>query len=460
MRPRHRRFLAATAAVTLASGLAVVEAPAVFAASGAVTAERGTQVQPSPVTVALGGLPGTVKAGGSPVEFTATLRNTADHQVDVVSSAFVIGDTGTGTRQSQFKLEYQSPGGAQWQDAKVNAATVGAFWEIDRSATLRLAAGAEAVYRLRLTVTADAPAGRVTPGFDANVEDPTLPREQRSSLAQSGWPGLVITPAVTPTTQAPTPAATADVKLEGVPATFTAGGEVKPFKLVFTNNSGRDLRVMPTIVFQGETELPFETVRFEYQGPDGAWLPGGPGGNSEHPAWLYMDLRPSGVGSDVFALPNGGTHTINARLAFTKDAAARTESLVALAGSLPGAGESGARSSSQKADFTIVAAAGPSVTPTPDPTSSAAPAPTAAQPSSAPVVPVIPVAQATGASPSPAAVGSQVVAAAAPDARLASTGGGSSAAPMAITGVTAIALGVGILVVAWRRNRVRAGAGN
>lgn len=458
MRIRHRRFLAVAAVVPLASGLAVVEAPAVFAAPGAVALVRGTQVQPSPVTVVFGGPPATVKAGGAPVEFTASLRNTADHQVDVLSSAFVIGDTGAGTRQSQFRLEYRAPGSAQWQDATASTASVGGFWEIDRSTTLYLAAGAEALYRLRLTVAADAPAGRVSLGFNANVEDPTLPREQRSSYAQSDRPNTVIAPSVTPTTPAPTPAAAADVRLDGVPAAFTAGGEAKPFRLVFTNNSGRDLRVMPTVVFQGVTELPFETVRFEYQGPDGAWLPGGPGGNSEHPTWLYMDLRPGGRGSDEFVLPKGGTHTINVRLAFTADAAARTESLVALAGSLPGAGESATVGSSPKADFVVMTAAAPSTTPTPEPTPSAAPVPTEPQPSGAQVVPVT---QVTGEAPSPVAVGAQVVAAAPPaaDTRLASTGGGSSTEPMAITGATAIALGLGILVVAWRRNRAQGGAG-
>ncbi|MFJ7910290.1 hypothetical protein [Kitasatospora sp. NPDC096204] len=457
---RHRRFLAAAAAVSLASGLAVVEAPTVFAASEAVALVRGTQIQPSPVTVVLGGAPATVKAGGGPVEFTARLRNTADHQVDVLSSAFVVGDTGAGTRQSHFRLEYRSPGGAPWQDATVNAASVGAFWEIDRSATLHLAAGAEAVYRLRLTVAAEAPAGRVSLGFNADVEDPTLPREQRSSFAQSERTNTVIAPSVTPTTPAPTPAAAADVRLVGVPTTFTAGGEAKPFKLVFTNTSGKDLRVMPTVVFQGVTELPFETVRFEYQGPDGAWLPGGPGGNSEHPTWLSMNLRPGDVGSDEFALPKGGAHTINVRLSFTGDASARLESLVAMAGSLPGAGESATVVSSQKADFMIVTAA-PSATRTPGPTSAAPVAPVSTESETA-GAPVVPVAQATAAAPSPAAVGSPVVAAAAPaaDPRLASTGGGSSTEPMAITGATAIALGLGILVVAWRRNRVRSGTGN
>ncbi|WP_459647386.1 hypothetical protein [Kitasatospora sp. Ki12] len=454
MRTRHRRFLAATAAVTLASGVAVVEAPAVSAASGAVATPQGGQAQPSPVTVALAGLPGTVKAGGAPVEFTGTLKNTADHPVDVAAATFVIADTGTGTKQSQFKLEYQAPGGTQWQDAKVNAASVGGVWELGRPAVPHLAAGAEAVYRLRLTVAADAPAGRVTPGFTAVVSDPTLPPEQRVSTALSGYPDLVITPAVAPTTPAPTPAATPDARLDGLPAAFTAGGEPKPFKLVFVNNSGRDLRILPAIVFQGATELPSEAVRFDFRMVGGEWLEGTPGGNSEHPGWLYYGLRTGDKSTDVILLAKGETRTIDVRLSFTKDAPAGAQSLAALAGSLPGAGESGAEASSPKAGFTIEAAA---TTAPPAPTSPAAPTPTTARPS---IAPVVPVTQATSAEPSPVAIGMPVVAAPAPaqapaaGPRLASTGGGSASEPMAITGAVAIALGVGTLVVARRRKHI------
>ncbi|MEV7772188.1 LPXTG cell wall anchor domain-containing protein [Kitasatospora sp. NPDC086791] len=447
---RQSRFLAATAAVTLASGVAVVEAPAVFAASGAVTAGQGTQVQSSPVTVALGGVPGTVTAGGAPVEFTATLRNTADHQLDVPSSVFVIGDTGTGIKQSQFKLEYQSPGGTQWQDAKVTAASTGGLWQLDRPNVLHLVAGTEAVYRLRLTVAADAPAGRVAPGFDAVVSDPALPPEQRVSQAMSGYSDLVVTSSATPTAPAPTPAATAEVRLDGMPTTFTAGGEAKPFKLVLTGNRAKDLRVLPAIVFQGATELPSENVKFEFRTADGGWLEGTPGSNSEHPGWLYFGLRTGDKNADVLALPKGGSRTIEVRLSFTRDTPATAQTLAALVGSMPGEGESGSEASSPKADFTITAAAGS--TPTPPPTFSAAPVPTASLPSTGPVVPV---AEVTSAAPSPAAVGPQAVTAAAPapEPRLASTGG-TTAQPMAITGAVAIALGVGTLVVARRRRRI------
>ncbi|MFJ8626823.1 hypothetical protein ACIRD3_28845 [Kitasatospora sp. NPDC093550] len=439
-----------TAAVTLASGSAVVEAPGVFAASGTATTAQGPQAQSSPVTVAFGGLPGTVKAGSAPVEFTATLRNTADHQMDLLPSTVVLGDTGTGTKPSQFKLEYQAPGGPQWQDAKVTATIAGGLWQLDPPAVPHLAAGAEAVYRLRLTVAADTPGGRVTPGFNAIVSDPTLPPEQRISSAMSGFPDLLVTPAVTPTTPAPTPAATAEVRLDGVPAAFTAGGEPKPFKLVFTNNSGRDLRVLPAIVFQGATELPSEVVRFEFRKADGSWLEGTPGGNSEHPGWLYFGLRTGDKNTDVIALPKGETRTVDVRLSFTTDAPAVAQSLAALAGSLPGEGERGSEASSPKADFTIGPAAVSTATPTP--VAPATPAPTEAPPSSAPVVPV---ARPTGAAPSPAAEHPRAVPAAAPaaDTRLASTGGGTAAEPMAITGAVAIALGVGTLVVAHRRKR-------
>ncbi|WBP88505.1 hypothetical protein [Kitasatospora cathayae] len=460
MRNQSRRILAAAATAALVSGVALTSAPAALAAPITVGATQGTQAPASPVTVALSGLPGTVKAGGAPIEFTATLKNTADHQMDVLGSTFVIGDTGIGSKPSQFKLEYQAPGGTQWQDAGASGGIAGGLWDIARNAGPHLAAGAEVSYRLRLTVAADAPAGRVTPGFNSVVSDPILPPEQRISYAMSGYQDVVIAPAVTPTTPATTPAATADVRLDGVPATFTAGAEAKPFKLVLTNNSGKDLRLVPAVVFQGQDILPSGTVRFEFQAPNGDWLEGTPGGDSDHPAWLYQALRTGSKDADVITLPKGGTRTINVRLAFTKDAPALAESLVAIAGTLPGAGESAAEASSPKADFKIEAAAAP--TGTPAPTSSATtPAPVATDPSTAPAVPA---AQVTTGAPSPAADTAQTAtaqtdtaqAAAAPVAatttQLAATGGGSSAAPMAITGATAIALGIGTLVVARRRN--------
>ncbi|MFF2547789.1 hypothetical protein ACFVUY_35225 [Kitasatospora sp. NPDC058063] len=461
MRIRHRRFLTATAAVTLASGLAAVEGPAVLAAPQAVAVVPGTRTRPSPVTITFGGLPGTVTAGGAAVEFTATLRNTADHRLDVPSSFFGLADTGAGAGagQGHFRLEYRSPGAAQWQDAGVNAAGTGARWALDQPAVLSLAAGAEAVYRLRLTVTADAPAGRVTPGFDAVVSDPALPPEQRTTGAESGHPDLVVAPAAAPTpvpTTAPaTPAATVEVGFEGVPTSFTVGGEAKPFTLVLTNRSGRDLRVVPAAVFQGAAELPSSTVKFEFRAADGQWREATSADSPGHPAWLCLGLRTGDRNADVIALAKGGSRTVEVRLAFTRDAPILFESLVAVADTLPEPGESAAEAVGAAADFITVSATGPTARAAPafqDPD----PGPEAAEPSAAPVVP----AAAPPMAPSPAAGGPRAVAAPAADTRLASTGGGTAAEPMAITGVTAIAMGVGTLVVARRRNRVRGGAGN
>ncbi|MFI9364837.1 hypothetical protein ACIG5E_27880 [Kitasatospora sp. NPDC053057] len=455
MRNQPRRILAAAATAALVSGVALASAPAALAAPAATGTTQGTQAS-SPVTVALVGLPDTVKAGGAPIEFSATLRNTADHQIDVLGSVFTIADTGIGSKPSQFKLEYQAPGGTQWKDATPSGGIAGGLWDIDRTAGPHLAPGAEVAYRLRLTVTADAPAGRVAPGFNSVASDPTLPPEQRTSFAMSGSPSLVIAPAVTPTTPATTPAATADVRLDGVPAVFTAGAEARPLKLVLTNNSGKDLRLVPAVVFQGQDILPSGTVEFEFQAPNGDWLAGAPGGDSDHPSWLYLGLRTGSKDADVITLPKGGTRTINARLAFTKDAPALAESLVAIAGTLPGAGESAAEASSPKADFNIAGPAGSVGTPAPT-TPATGTAPAATDPSTAPSTApaAVPAAQVTTGAPSPAADAVKA-AAAAPAAvtatRLASTGGGSSAAPMAITGATAIALGIGTLVVARRRN--------
>ncbi|MFF4819032.1 hypothetical protein ACFY2K_31145 [Kitasatospora sp. NPDC001309] len=440
------------AAAALASGAALTSAPAALAAPTATAAPQGTQAT-SPVTAAFGGLPDSVKAGGAPIEFSVTLKNTVDHQMDVLGSVLTLADPGLGIKPGQFKLEYQAPGTTGWQAAEERGAAV---WDVDRNGGRHVAAGAEAVYRLRLTVSADAPAGRVGPGFNAIVSDPTLPPEQRISTALSTSPNLVVAPAVTPTTPATTPAATADVRLDGVPAVFTAGTESKPFKLVLGNTSGKDLRLVPAIVFQGKDLLPSGTVRFEFQAPNGDWLEGTPGGDSDHPAWLCMGLRAGSKDADVVVLPKGGTRTFNLRLAFTKDAPVVAESLLARVGSLPGAGESGAESFSPRADFTIQAATGTPAPTTPVTSVPAAPATVAA---------AVPAAQVTTGAPSPAAEPVQVAAAAAPApaaveaTRLASTGGGSSSAPMAITGATAIALGIGTLVVARRRQRAQ-GAGN
>ncbi|MEV7183165.1 hypothetical protein [Kitasatospora sp. NPDC093102] len=457
MRIRHRRFLTATAAVTLASGLAVAGAPAAFAAPEAVAAAPGAQARTSPVEITFSGLPGTVEAGGAPVEFAATLRNTADHRLDVPSSALVIADTGAGTRQGHFRLEYRSPGTAQWQDARANAADTGALWVLDQPAVLSLAAGAEATYRLRLTVTADAPAGRVTPGFNSVVSDPALPPERRTTSAGSGYQDLVIAPAAAPTTVPTTPAATAEVGFDGVPTSFAVGAEAKPFKLVLANRSGRDLRVVPAVVFQGAAELPSDTVKFEFRTADGQWREAAPDGSSKHPKRLSYELRTGDRNADVIALAKGESRAVDLRLAFTKDAPVLFESLVPVSGTLPEPGESAAEAAGPAVDFITVTATGATVAPGPafpDP----GPDPDAPEPATAAVVP----AAAAPTAPSPAAGSPSAVAAAAPAAgtRLASTGGGTAAEPMAITGVTAIAMGVGTLVVARRRHRVRGGSGN
>nr|BFD91637.1 hypothetical protein KitaXyl93_29970 [Kitasatospora sp. Xyl93] len=461
MHIRHRRFLTATAAVTLASGLAAAGALAVLAAPEAVAAAPGSQSRPSPVTITFSGLPGTVQAGGAPVEFTATLRNTADHRLDVPSSAFVVAGTGAGAGQGHFRLEYRPPGGTQWLDARVSAGGVGAFWTLDQPAVLSLPAGAEAGYRLRLTVTADAPAGRVAPGFNSVVSDPALPPEQRAAEAGSGYPDLLIAPAAAPSTPPSAtpaaPAATARVGFDGVPTAFTVGGEAKPFRLVLTNRSGRGLRVVPAVVFQGVDELPPQTVVLEFRTADGQWREATPGGSPEHPTWLYFGLRTGDRNADVVALAKGESRTVDLRLAFTKDAPILFESLVAVSGTLPEPGESAAEADGPAADFITVPATRATAVPAravPDPD----PAPEAAESPTAPVGP----ATASSGVPSPAVGGVRTAAVAAPaaDPRLASTGGGTAAEPMAVTGAAAIALGVGTLVVARRRDRVRRGAGN
>ncbi|MGW1175276.1 hypothetical protein ACWD4P_16320 [Kitasatospora sp. NPDC002543] len=453
MHTRHRRFLTATAAVTLASGLAVAGTPVGFAAPQPVAVSPGTQGRSSPVTVALAGVPGTLSAGGAPVEFTATLRNTADHRLDVRSPVFVLADTGAGTGPGHFRLEYRPPGGAEWQDARANGLATGGRWVLDRPAALSLAAGAEAVYRLRLTVTADAPAGRVTAGFTAAVSDPALPPDQHTGDADSGRPDLLIVPAVVPTAAPTTPAATAEVGFDGVPILFTVGGEAKPFRLLLANHSGKELRVVPAVVFRGEHELPADTVRFEFRAADGQWWGATPGGCSQRTDRLCFGLRAGDRDSGVITLANGGSRTVELRLAFTEDAPILFESLVAVSDTVPEPGEGAAESVGPAADFITVAATSATAAPAPavpDP----GPGEAAPEPSTAPVVTVAvpPLASSPADDAHPAA-------AAVPTAgtRLASTSGGAASRPLAVTGVAAIAMGIGTLVVARRRNRVRSG---
>ncbi|MEV7027568.1 LPXTG cell wall anchor domain-containing protein [Kitasatospora sp. NPDC093558] len=452
----------AVATATLVSGLAIATAPAVSAAPAPTATAQGRQASASPVIVTVDG-PDVVKAGGEPVEFTASLRNTADHQVDATTAFTVAGLLGAGLKQSQFKLEYQRPAGTQWQDAKVNNtdAGEGGFWVLDQSAAgLHLASGEGATYRLRLTVAADAPLVQFTAHLGVVVSDPALPPEKRITEAESPYLHVGIAPRVTPSTPAPTPVARPEARLDGVAASFTAGGEAKQFTLIYTNTTGKDLVVLPTVRFQGQTELPADVVRVEYQAFDGGWLEASPGFDSSHPDWVYLSRWTGSKGTALLDLPKGETRTVNVRLSFTRNAPAMTASLVPVESSEPGPGESPNNGFGPKVDFTVSAAAGTPV-PTPTPTSAAttaAPAVPSGTPSTAPVVPVAQAGE-TSAAPVPsqaasaqsASVQAAVAPAVATDTQLASTGGGSSSAPMAITGATAIALGVGALVVARRR---------
>ncbi|MFJ9607215.1 hypothetical protein ACIRS1_12840 [Kitasatospora sp. NPDC101176] len=473
MRNQPRRLLAAAAAATLVSGLALASAPAASAAPVATatpTADPGPHGKASPVQVTVNGFPETVRTGTA-VEFTATLRNTADHAVDAETAVSFSGVDG-GLQQSQLKLEFQRPGGSSWQDARPTGGQApGASWELDGTAApLHLAAGASADYRLRLTLGADAHPGRAAGGLGAKVTDPTLPVDQRTTFANGGTPNFTVVDA-NPTTR-PTPAGLADLAVEGVPATFTAGGPAKPFRLVLANRTGTDLRVLPWIVLQGQNVVRASSVRLEFQTQDGRWLPGTPEEWEIPGTQLAVWLRTGNQDADAVTVPKGETRTVNVRLAFTRDTPAGAESVTVNGGSLPGPGETQNGTTSPRIDFAIEAPAGGTGTPAPATSpAGAAPAPTLpAVPPSVPAaqaaVPVLPVVQATTAVPSPVADDAPRVVAAAPaapapivatDDRLASTGGGPSSAPMAITGATAIVLGLGTLVAHRRKGAHRAG---
>ncbi|MFE5582046.1 LPXTG cell wall anchor domain-containing protein [Kitasatospora sp. NPDC056531] len=477
MRSQSRRFLAAAATTALVSGLALTSAPAAVAtptteptAPAAVATPTTEPTTPaatptttaptlaphgwaSPVVITTSGFPTTVTAG-SAVEFTSTLKNTADHQLDAMTG-FGVSSAATGLRQSQLKLEYQRPGSTQWQDAKANNGDLGGFWELDQFATaLHLAAGAEATYRLRLTFAADATPGQAAAALDAMVSDPTLPTEQRVTQASGGTPNFTI---VSSSPNTPVPVGLPDVKVQGVPASFTAGGEAKPFKVVYGNHTGKDLRIVPTIVFQGEGMLRADMVKIEFQTRAGDWIGGTPEWHDLPDSQLGVRLLSGSEDADVIALPNGETRTVNLRLAWTKGAPAAAESVFANGWSLAGPGGHDSAATSPKVAFRIEAAAGSTGIPAPtSPATDAAPTTPAAtaDPSAAPAALV------TTAAPNPAAGSAQAAAApaAATSPRLASTGGDSSSAPMAITGAMAIALGLGTLVVARRRKGAQ-GAG-
>ncbi|MFG2842536.1 LPXTG cell wall anchor domain-containing protein [Kitasatospora sp. NPDC048296] len=464
MRSQSRGFLAAAATAALVSGLALTSAPAAVAtpttepttpaAVATPTAEPTTPATSvptqaphgwaSPVVITTSGFPTTVTAG-SAVEFTSTLKNTADHQLDV-TTGFSVAAAGSGLKPSQLKLEYQRPGSTQWQDGKASNVDTGGFWQLDEVATqLHLAAGAEATYRLRLTFTADAAPGWTSAGLTATVSDPTLPPEQRFTQASGGAPNFTVVSS-TPTT--PAPVGLPDVKVEGVPASFIAGGEARPFKVVYGNHTGKDLRIVPTIVFQGEGLLRADMVRIEFQTQAGDWIAGTPEWHDLPGSQLGVRLLTGSNDADVIALPNGETRTVNLRLAWTTAAPAAAESVFANGWSLGGPGRPERAATSPKAAFRIEAAAGSTGTPAPaSPATDADAAP--ATPAATTDPSAAPAALVTTAAPNPTAGSAP---AAATSTRLASTGDDSSSAPMAITGAMAIALGIGTLVVARRRN--------
>ncbi|WP_406089722.1 hypothetical protein [Kitasatospora purpeofusca] len=507
MRIQHRRSLALAAAATLVSGVALTAAPgaaalsrsggtggAVLGAPGVVGTPGpvGTPARHSPVTVTVAGFPGTLTAGGPAAEFTATLRNSADHAVDV-TTGFVVANVDAGIRENQLTLDYQSPGGASWKPAAAlgTGAGTGATWNLDTFATrLSLPAGASATYRLRLAATADAPAGRVTGGFTAVVADPTLPPETRITEAAS--PQREFTVAAAVPTGAPTTVPAPGVPylgLDAVPGSFTAGGEPKPFRLTLTNRSGKDVAFLPELTFRGRTLPAAEAVRLEFRAPDGEWLPAvdsGQGGSGR----LALTLRTGDKEASLVRLRDGESRTLNVRLAFAQDAPAGVLSLLPTGNSLPVVGTgAGVPATGSAVDIAVAAPApaAPSAVPSAPPAEaggspSAPAAPPAAEPpapaSTAPGVGLaavtpsadpsgtpaaVPVSEVTPTTPSAAAVPAPAVtvtvaAPPVPSVDLASTGGSSTDTPMAITGATSIAMGIGTLVVAHRRQRTRPAA--
>ncbi|MFC5662858.1 hypothetical protein ACFP3U_07655 [Kitasatospora misakiensis] len=505
MRTQHRRSLALAAAATLVSGAALTAAPGAAALSrsggttGAVRSSMsgvgtpgpvGTQERRSPVTITVAGFPGTLTAGGPAGEFTATLRNSADHAVDV-TTGFVVGNVDSGVRETQLRLDFQPPGGGAWKPAALSpGAHVGATWNLDTFATrLSLPAGGSATYRLRLAVTADAPAGRATGGFTAVVADPTLPPESRITDAtgpQQEFTTVAAGPTGTPTS---TPAPGVPyLGLDAVPGSFTAGGEAKPFRLTLTNRSGKDVAFAPELTFRGKALPTAEATRLEFQTPDGEWLPATDGGQGA-PGRLTLALRAGDRDASLVRLRDGESRTLNVRLAFAQDAPAGVVSLLFTGSSLPvGGGGAGVPAVSSAVDVTVAAApaalpVGPS---TPPAAGGGEPSATVAPPAAAPAAPgtiappvglaaVTPAADPSGP-PAPVAASATtqtppstavvpvpavtvtVAAAPVPSTDLASTGGSAINTPMAVTGATSIAMGIGTLIVAHRRQRARPAA--
>ncbi|MED7952217.1 hypothetical protein ACFVYP_11045 [Kitasatospora sp. NPDC058201] len=500
MRTQHRRSLALAAAATLVSGAALAAAPAASAlprpakadtvrsAQGQGVPGPGVQEQRSPVTVTLDGFPRGFTAGGLAAEFTATLRNSADHAVDV-TTGFTVANGDSGIRETQLRLEFQPPGGAQWKPATPNpGAAVGATWTLDAfNSRLSLPAGGSATYRLRLAVTADAPAGRATAALNAVVSDPTLPPENRISSASSPFSEFVTTAAGGSATPTPAPAPGVPfLALDAVPVSFTAGGEAKPFRLSLTNRSGKEIAFLPELTFRGRALPTAEGTRLEFQTAEGEWLPAVDQGSSAA-GRLTLTLRTGDKDSGLVRLRDGESRTVNVRLAFAQDVPAGVLSLVFTGLSLPqgGGNGSGATATSSAVDITVAGAApstpqapqaapstvgtapvaeptAPSVAPAGPPAATAPAVGLAAVTSPAPSTsaPVVQAADATPTAPAAPAPAVTVTVAAAPlpPADLATTGGDSFNAPMAITGGTAIAMGIGTLLVAHRRQQLRPAA--
>ncbi|MBP0454889.1 hypothetical protein J5Y04_36035 [Kitasatospora sp. RG8] len=473
MRTQHRRFLALAAATAVASGTGLAAAQVAPAAPvsagatqapgtpqavgstqtpGATRAVGTTQNQNDPVLITLDGFPGTLTAGAPAVEFTATLRNSADHEV-ATQSGFTVADVDAGIRETQLRLEFQAPGSTEWRTPRLHAgANVGAMWDLEAfGGEPHLPAGASVTYRLRLAVTADARGGRASALFRSTVSDPGLPAWQQPSYAISPLGSFTIAPVGTPTTPPPAPVpvpGAPTLGMDGVPAMFTGGAPAQPFGLTIANHSGRDIRFLPQVGFQGNDALTAATTRLDFQTPGGEWLAATDEGQSE-PGQLRLTLRAGGRDLTVIALHDGESRTVNVRLSFTADVPNSTAQVLFTGSSIPLApGGTEVRHSGPAADFGIAAAAAPgrSSTPVPPAAGPAAPAGARSETPASSGAAVVPVSRSTGSVAGPAAV------AAAPQAtKLASTGGGTKAEPMAITGATAVAMGVGLLVVAGRR---------
>ncbi|MFF2953183.1 hypothetical protein ACFVVU_17780 [Kitasatospora sp. NPDC057965] len=504
MRTQPRRSLA-LAAATLVSGVALTAAAPGAAAlplSGGATGTTvrqaaqgqatpgpalGPQEQRGPVTTTLTAFPTTLTAGGPAAEFVATLRNSADHAVNV-TTGFTVAAIDSGVRETQLKLDYQAPGGGPWKPAALGpGAAVGATWDLDTSATrLSLPAGSSVSYRLRIAVTADAPAGRATGGFRATVSDPTLPPESRISEANTA-PQEFTTVAAAPTgtpTSAPAPGVPY-LGLDAVPAAFISGGEARPFRLTLTNRSGRDVAFQPEVTLRGAALPAAGAAALDFQTPDGQWTAATVDGGRTAAGTATLVLRLPDRDASLVRLRDGESRTLNVRLAFGQDVPSGVVSVQFAGTSLPLAGGgAGVPAASSSVDVTVAAPAPvtPTAAPSPSATDGAAPTvpaePSATAPStsggggpavalaavtptpeasgSTAAVPPTPTPQPSeGAPTAPAPAVTVTVAAPAPSVDLASTGGSSTNTPMAITGATSIAMGIGTLLVAHRRQKAR-----